>query len=789
MNSFSVIFQTSVGTETDENNSFAPHKEFIKPDNIAEPKVITEDITFYEFSYNYEMNYDVPPKNIVFHLEGEMDNVSYEPEFMLSIIRPDGVKFSRIVDESIIDSNTNFEKTLNLKEHKNLREEVFKWAQKSDSSEDKKPFQIDPVKILLSKENENILTDPEPLKGEYRFKIAMTGKNVDFEFDKEGTCLFIMSEEPSEVKNLEGTYENGKVSLTWDEPEDTGGSDIIQYNIYRATTMYNYDCIDTVDPNKTEYVDDFSGENTFSNYESGFKGDVLFYRIAAVNKDNSNYVRSLNSSWSLSEIPVQNQWKPLSVQEVVYIPIQNEKKSSDLSYKWVMDYSDFTEEDFENRLDRGNVKDMTGVKINELTGGDVFFYEVDYLNKEDGERKYEYNGGFYSKGEADIEIHSTSSPSRFKIDVKESWIKFSGNIWAKEISTDGYEGLSITKQTIESEGKIKSSVNGTYDFEFYGEDMHWETSKKTDIEWDLDLTLDYEGNNSWVIDQKKSEPVPPASYDFNYTGSLNAQVNINKDNNHDYSAKDVEKSIDRQFSKYKLAKVLGIGHLHSEFTSRKFTPIIGASRVGYCLAFSQALDTFSHDELTSEWGQFSPIRDPFNSNSQSYDFSKDELYSYQCLDPMVVPGLGSLIGTEFKRAESIHHKKQVEVLIKEKIRKKINMLDPDVNESAWREMREEQLKNEIWGAIFTSNDYILDQQEGPLGKEMVQISLSKIEPLGYFTSQPADEDDMNSFDDDKEKFFDNQMSKDDSDGGVIPGFSVFALMMSLVFIIIYKSRK
>ncbi|MFW6141836.1 MAG: hypothetical protein ACOC53_04685 [Candidatus Saliniplasma sp.] len=32
------------------------------------------------------------------------------------------------------------------------------------------------------------------------------------------SCLFILSEEPSEVRNLEGEYKNGKVALNWDEP-------------------------------------------------------------------------------------------------------------------------------------------------------------------------------------------------------------------------------------------------------------------------------------------------------------------------------------------------------------------------------------------------------------------------------------------------------------------------------------------------------------------------------------------------------------------------------------------
>ncbi len=794
ISSLTVLVQPVESESNTEEGSLAPHKEMTEPDDISDPREITEDLTVYEFTYRYDMNYDIPPENVVLNIEGKMEKVDYEPEYMISITRPDGVKFDRIIDDEITESQTAFEINLSFMQNKDVRERIFEWGQKSGNQDDIRPFQIDPIELIFSKENEDILTDPEMLKGEYKFKITMMGKGIDFQHGRKKTCLFIMSEEPSEARNLQGKYENGEVALDWDKPEDIGGSEIIQYNIYRATTMYDYVCIDTVSPNQTDYVDDFEGETILPQYKTGFDGDVLFYRVAAVNKDNKYYMQHINSDWSLSKIPAREFWRPLSTQEVIHVPLQYEGKKSDKSYKWVMDYSKFSEEDFEKKLDRKNIMDITGIKINELTGGDVFFYKVNYIGEEYGERKYEYQGGFYSKGKADMEIRSPDSPSRFNINIPKSWIKFSGNIWAKEISADGYEGLSITKQTIKSEGRIKSYVNGTYDFEFSNENMHWETSKNTDIKWDLALTLDYEGNNSWAVKRKKNTPVPPASYEFNYSGSLNAQVNINKDDNHDYSDKKIDKSIDKQFSESKQSKVLGVGHLYSEFTFRKFTPIIGASRVGYCLAFSQALDTFSHDEFTSEWSHFSPIRHPFSSNCQAYDFSKDKLYRHQCLDPMVIPGLGSLIGTELKRIEGIFHKNIVESLVKERIREEIkgNPALDELNSSEleeWREKREKELKVDVWGAMFTGNTYILDQQKGPLGNEYVERSISWIEPLGYFGSKPSDEGDMKSFEDDRKKFFENQIHGKDEGNGGLPGFEIGILMIGVFFVIIYRFKE
>ena len=392
--SLTVLVHPIKSNSITKSNSLAPHEEMTEPDDIEDPREITEDLSVYKFTYNYEMDYDIPPTNVVLNIEGEMEKVDYKPEYIVTIIRPDGVKFDRIIDKEMNESRTPFKLSLNLMKNKDVRDNIFDWAQKSGNPDDIRPFQIDPIKLIFSKKNENILTDPETLKGEYKFKVTMMGKEIDFRYGKKETCFFIMSEEPSEVRNLEAKYESGKVNLKWDKPEDIGGSDIIQYNIYRATTMYDYVCIDTVSPNQTDYVEDFEGETILPRYKTGFDGDVLFYRVAAVNKDNKYYMQYINSDWSLSKIPAREFWRPLSTQEVIHVPLQYEGKKSDKSYKWVMDYSKFSEEDFEKKLDRKNIMDITGIKINELTGGDVFFYKVNYIDEENGERKYEYEGGF-----------------------------------------------------------------------------------------------------------------------------------------------------------------------------------------------------------------------------------------------------------------------------------------------------------------------------------------------------------------------------------------------------------
>lgn len=783
----SFIAQNSHGTENE--NSFAPHLEKTSPDKTVDRK-IRDNMTLHKFTYNYDMNYSRAPENVVINIEGNMDEVDYQAGLLITIKRPDGDDLNRLVEMDLED-NRPLDKSFDFAKNKEVRENVFNWANKSSKSGSIKPIDINPIRTIFSKNDEDIFSDPETLKGRYRINISILGKDVDLNFSKSGTCIFIMGKEPSQVRDLKGTYEDGKVKLDWDKPKSIGGSEILQYNIYMATTSFNYIPIGNVSGDKTDYIDDLDNKNNIGYHHSGFKGDILYYRVAAVNKDCKYYPKILNSDFDFEMIPLREDWIPLSIEEIVHIPIDKTKKS-DMSYKWVMDYSDFGDGRFEERLHRPSIFEPTDIEVNEIEGGDVFFYDIDYIGKENGERKYEYQGGFYSKGKVDAEIQTNKSSSSFNIDVKKSWIDFSGEIWAKEISNEGYEGLTITKQTIESKGEISSDSEGSYDFDIDDEDKHWEASKEIEIEWNIDLTLDYNGNNSWIIDREKNEPSPNEGFNFSYKGSMSTDGDIELDDNHDYNNNDTKKSVDKKISgRINTAYQESV---YSYWTRRKFTPIIGASRVGYSMALDKMIGPLDYSELKKiDTRRFHPIRNSFLSNCQPYNFSMENLYGHQCLDPMILPGLGSLLGTELKKSETIYNNIHAKTLIRERLREELARLDKsELNSSQiekFIESEEKRLKKVLFGDVLTVSPVLLDQQIGPLGIEMLMDGMSYIEPMGYFGSNPLDDGDLKRFEENKEEFFDDQISDKDKDGQKTPGFSLAVLMVSILFVMIYRYKR
>ncbi|MBN1539402.1 MAG: fibronectin type III domain-containing protein [Candidatus Thermoplasmatota archaeon] len=76
---------------------------------------------------------------------------------------------------------------------------------------------------------------------------------------------------PSPPLDLAGTLEENNVSLTWSEPEDDGGSPILEYLVFRGTTGDSMELLAEVGL-ETEYFDEGLSWNT-----------TYYYRVAAVN--------------------------------------------------------------------------------------------------------------------------------------------------------------------------------------------------------------------------------------------------------------------------------------------------------------------------------------------------------------------------------------------------------------------------------------------------------------------------------------------------------------------------
>ncbi|MFO7792891.1 MAG: PQQ-binding-like beta-propeller repeat protein [Candidatus Saliniplasma sp.] len=105
---------------------------------------------------------------------------------------------------------------------------------------------------------------------------ASIGKDGTIYFGSTDYKVYALGEvlsAPSAPQDLQTTADVGKVSLSWNIPDEDGGSAIIEYKIYRGTSNGNLSYHASVDANITSFNDtDLSAEQTY------------YYRISAVNE-------------------------------------------------------------------------------------------------------------------------------------------------------------------------------------------------------------------------------------------------------------------------------------------------------------------------------------------------------------------------------------------------------------------------------------------------------------------------------------------------------------------------
>ncbi len=757
------------GAEDDsQSSSIAPYEEFYKPDDETE-RPIYGDTHMITFNYTYMMNYDVVPENLVMILNGTC--TSYR-SYWITVNRPDDEEIELLYTDR--NETDYIDETISITRQNRIRENIYEKMrhilrrQEEDWSDPGLGGMADPTKVLFGEINEDVLVDPDPLKGEYEIIVKITGQDFEMKFGEKETKLAILSQQSvSEPRNLEGDYKDGKVELGWDKPDELGDG-IRQYNIYRATTLSYYNYIGNVSGEKTEYVDDFEGETSYLNAR---KGDILYYRVVAINNDDHFYV--VNSPAKRNLNPHYRR-ESTSLEKTIHLPYKD-TEPSDMSYKWVMDYSSLTEDNFEERVNTDSVN------INKMEGGDVFLYDINRAGEEYEKIVFEYEGGFFSKGEVDLFLEDDDATSDLNINMTESWCDFSGKIWAEEISGPGYEGLTIVKQTIQSEGAVSAGMDNTFDFIYKGNQTYWEVSKELDIEWEIDLTLDYEEDNGWIVSKENVTPMGflGGPFRYNYSGSIDAEATFRQESNH----LDEEKKMEGEVSKDISGTRHLIGGSSAQGMAETFSPLVGAGNIGYYLAIDQALDA-SMGNLELDWG---PFRLAFSTNCQRDYFSMEKLYEYKYMDPMALPGIGSFLGTALKRV-NLTNSQYLESRVEQQIQAESEELDYDCEEELkeWRKKRREELLQR--GML--GNPWGIQQYNGIYRWDHYIYGGLVIEPLGYFGSEPLSEDELESYNEDREKFLENQLEEEDEDEGIIPGYTFVVLLVGILSgVLIYKKSK
>ncbi|USS39895.1 ABC transporter permease [Thermococcus aggregans] len=158
----------------------APHL-IIEGENLQ--KLITKTDSGYVIEVEYINEYDVPPQDIVIKdLSGE--TTGGKPSITVIVKRPDNKEVTLIENYKFSGSLV-----LQLGTHPQVRDNLLKWIKSEGIYIDPlQEFQyktlMDATKVIFGKLNENILENPEPLKGTYKFTILIKvpeGSSVSFD--------------------------------------------------------------------------------------------------------------------------------------------------------------------------------------------------------------------------------------------------------------------------------------------------------------------------------------------------------------------------------------------------------------------------------------------------------------------------------------------------------------------------------------------------------------------------------------------------------------------------------
>ncbi len=320
------VFSNDAGAVT---SSFAPHEEFPEPNETVR-RNITESLEVLTLEYKYDMSYDVVPRDMIFLLQG-----TYTPgenaEKEIVVERPDGKEIKMLDDELV--SNGSIDSSLSVQRSTECRDFVYQFGEEYEDGEKPEKFEIDLTEVIFGKANGNILSDPEPLQGTYRFKVSMIGKDIQMDFGEEKTNLMLISKKPSRPRDLKGSYEDGKLELKWDEPKDKGGSDIVQYNVYMATPLHPFEYIGNVSGGKTSYTEDFDSREIpdklyyFPPSEADKRKNLPYFRVVAVNKDFIPMYLLLNDWEDMClNLNYYEKTGPQSLKEIVHVSSRDVKE-------------------------------------------------------------------------------------------------------------------------------------------------------------------------------------------------------------------------------------------------------------------------------------------------------------------------------------------------------------------------------------------------------------------------------------------------------------------------------
>jgi hypothetical protein len=126
--------------------------------------------------------------------------------------------------------------------------------------------------LLLTVGDVGEVTDQSALGGTYTYRVAaVNAVGVGLKSEAVEVTVEVVAELPGAPEDLDADAGNGTVTLTWDPPDDDGGTSIIGYKIYRGITEGSEVLLATLG-NVDTYLDD-----------TVINGQTYYYKVTAVN--------------------------------------------------------------------------------------------------------------------------------------------------------------------------------------------------------------------------------------------------------------------------------------------------------------------------------------------------------------------------------------------------------------------------------------------------------------------------------------------------------------------------
>ncbi len=205
------------------------------------------------------------------------------------------------------------------------------------------------------------------------------------------------------------------------------------------------------------------------------------------------------------------------------------------SYKWTYDYEGH-EDDIRSSFESGST-DMN-YSIDELSGGFVAMFTIEYRGKDAGYHKFDYEGGYYAEAVIDISIEASSSTSTYgsgssdtRMEMKKLEVDFSGSLWVEKQDYQTHTGTStayaVVKQTIESKGEIK--IEADVDMEMDSGETTMDLESVTDLNWNLAMDeINYDPGLPWVPPSTEGMSSLPSdvTVQADYTGSVEGHAKM-----------------------------------------------------------------------------------------------------------------------------------------------------------------------------------------------------------------------------------------------------------------------